>query len=188
MKPAEDNPRRKFLRQLTQLLFVVGVVIVAIPFFTSNDPTRNIQTQDIYVADMKAGDTRTTRWYGKGVFILKRSPAMLESLRKPNEGLLDPWSIHSEQPDASKNAYRSVRPEFLVFYRGCEGSGFPVEYQKKAEYFLDSAPHGVLICTYGGSVYDLAGRVYKAMPEKKNLAVPVYSFPEEGVLRLGELP
>ena len=186
MQPTEDNNRLRALRFIVQVMFLVGFVIVAIPFFSSTgDNIKALPVLDVPVADMREGDSRYVVWNNWPVFILKRSAGMLADLQVPNDNLLDPRSIHSQQPASAKNSYRSVTPGFFVSYLGCGDANYPVKYDPAIRH-LDNK-HGVLVC-WGdsGSMYDLAGRVYTGMPDKQNLAVPLYSFPEDGILRLGE--
>jgi ubiquinol-cytochrome c reductase iron-sulfur subunit len=187
MQATPDNVRRQLLRRLTTLMFLFGIVAVAIPFFsslsTTADPSVPIMSMDL--ADMRAAELRSVVWNGWPVYILKRSPAMLESLRQPDERLADPRSANSSQPDGMKNSYRSRSPDYLVVYLGCEIDHCPVEYRSGKD-IPGNFPQGALFCSCGGSVYDLAGRVYRGMPDEKNLAVPDYSISSAGVLRLGD--
>ncbi len=181
---ASDNPRKRLLRRLTQWLFLTGVVILAIPFFSSDDRSATVVAPlSINIADMQAGEWRTLVWNGWPVFILKRSPEMLEHLRAPVEELVDPWSKHSRQPDNASNVYRSVKPAFFVSYLGCSVLNCPLRYEA-----IDSTdrqqPPAQLVCSCNNSRYDLAGRVYSGSDDTSNLPVPEYDFPEAGILRL----
>lgn len=168
-------------------MFLVGAVALIIPFTSSlnTGPDAALPIMEVDVGDMRTGELRSLLWNGWPVYILKRSPQMLETLRKPDKRIVDPWSRESVQPDNMKNSYRSVRPEYLVVYLGCEIRRCPVEY-RAGENMLGDFPQGSLVCTCGSSAYDLAGRVYEGMPDDKNLAVPEYSFSSDGVLRLGD--
>ena len=184
MQPPKDNPRKRLLRQLTQLLFLLGLVIVAIPFFSSSSDNtgRSVVPLDVHVADMREGEFRSLSWNGWPVFILRRSPQMLAALRQPTDKLQDPWSKRSQQPDNASNVYRSVRPEYFVSYLGCSAVKCPLQYQSAAQH--GKGDEARLVCLCGNSQYDLAGRVYADSDDDANLIVPEYTFPQEGLLRL----
>jgi ubiquinol-cytochrome c reductase iron-sulfur subunit len=181
---ASDNPRKRLFRRLTQWLSLIGIVIVAIPFFSTDDRSATpVAPLSINIADMQEGEWRSLVWNGWPVFILKRSPEMLVHLRTPTETLIDPWSKHSRQPENASNVYRSVRPAFFVSYLGCSSLNCPLRY----EAILSSdtqQPPAQLVCSCSNSRYDLAGRVYSGSDDNKNLHVPEYDFPEPGILRL----
>lgn len=181
---AGDNPRKRLFRRLTQWLFLAGIVIVAIPFFSSDNRSgTGVEPLSINIADMQEGEWRSLLWNGWPVFILKRSPDMLVHLRTPVEALVDPWSKHSRQPDNASNVYRSVRPAFFVSYLGCTDLNCPLRYEAIVSTDKQQPP-GQLVCACGSNRYDLAGRVYSGSDENKNLQVPGYEFPEPGTLRL----
>lgn len=187
MQAATDNARRVLLRRLTMGMFLIGIIVLAIPFTSSlkTGPDASLPIMQVDVADMRPAELRALLWNGWPVYILKRSPQMLTSLREPDARLLDPRSRASKQPDTMQNSYRSASPEYLVVYLGCESLRCPVAY-KDAQDMQGDYPQGALVCTCGGSVYDFAGRVYQGMPDEKNLAVPEYAINPDGVLRLGD--
>lgn len=184
MQAPRDNSRKRLLRQLTQILFLAGIIIVAIPFFSggSEQLGRSIEPMDINVADMREGEFRSFTWNGWPVFILRRSAGMLATLRQPADDLLDPWSKRSEQPANAGNVYRSVKPAYFVSYLGCSAVKCPLQYQLPVQH--GRGDKALLVCACGNSTYDLAGRVYNGSDDKLNLPVPEYSFPAKGQLRL----
>ena len=72
---------------------------------------------------MRPGELRTVEWRGKPVFVLRRSPDMLDALARHDELLADPGSRRSDQPEYTRNAVRSVRPEIVVLEAVCTHLG-----------------------------------------------------------------
>ncbi len=58
------------------------------------------------------GVTKVVEWRGKSVWLLKRPPEQLADLEKIN-GLADPASVKSVQPEYARNTHRSIKPEVL---------------------------------------------------------------------------
>lgn len=111
------------------------------------------------------------------VWILKRAEHVVALLDKENPNLLDPNSENSIQPLSAKNRHRSIHPRYFIAYGVCthmgcspkfspEGGGAASKYKDDPQFF----------CPCHGSVYDLAGRVYKNVPAPRNLNVPNYEL------------
>ena len=63
-------------------------------------------------------------WRGRPVWILKRTPEMLERLPAAEPLLSDPGSaVSSQQPEYARNATRSIEPEVLVTVALCTHLG-----------------------------------------------------------------
>ncbi|MGD8743409.1 MAG: hypothetical protein PVH46_08280 [Granulosicoccaceae bacterium] len=179
--------QRQILERLLMAMIGFGLIMFMIPFFSNEeqDTESLYPVVDVDVSGLAPGDTLQLTWDDRPVLVLRRTPAMLEGLRSPGQLLADPWSKHSQQPAAAKNVYRSLVPEYLVVLSPCnEGT---VEYRPSA-IMEQQYPHGALVCSGTDSIYDLAGRVLEGMPDKHNLAVPVYRVIGDAVLRFGELP
>jgi ubiquinol-cytochrome c reductase iron-sulfur subunit len=179
--------QRQLLERLLMAMIGFGLIMLMIPFFSSEEQRTETAypVMDIDVSGLAPGDTLQLTWDDRPILVLRRTPAMLEGLRRPEQVLADPWSKQSRQPAAAKNVYRSLRPEYLIVESTCDGG--TVEYWHAAM-LGQRFPQGALVCVGNDSVYDLAGRVLSHMPDKHNLMVPPYQFVEEQVIRLGELP
>jgi ubiquinol-cytochrome c reductase iron-sulfur subunit len=177
---AADERRRVRLRGLTKLLFGIGLVLLAIPFLRSlqlPDETGTSRTSpwelSVDLTGLAEGEYRVLDWPGGQVGILHRSPQQLAALMQSTTPLQDPDSRHSRQPEAARNAHRSLQPEYFVFLaretlRQCAvrhaaaSSRWPEGFDEACE----------------GARFDLAGRIFAGSghPDQRNLTVPPYRF------------
>jgi len=146
---------------------------------------------EVDIAGLVPGELKTVEWRGKPVWILKRSPEMIESLKKPDAELADPNSERKPEeltPDYARNEYRSIKPEILVAVGICTHLGCsPVtRFQTGAQPSLPDDWTGGFLCPCHGSTFDLAGRVYKNKPAPDNLEVPRHMFVGDGKLVIGK--
>ena len=143
------------------------------------------------VSDLAPGQMKVVEWRGKPVWLLKRTPDMLESLKKTDNEVADPKSDVSftmKTPDYCKNETRSraEHKDLLVVvgicsHLGCSPSGpFPAG----ANVQLAGDPG--FVCPCHGSTFDLAGRVFKNKPAPQNLDVPPYMFLSDTKLVIGK--
>ena len=129
----------------------------------------------IDLTDLPPGTLRTVEWKGLPVWVLRRSPAMLQTLGSAQALLRDPHSLHSLQPSACRNAHRSLVPEWFVAIGLCTHQGCTPTLAD-AQGFL---------CPCHASRYDLAGRVFSQGPAERNLTIPDYRFDSPERLTLG---
>jgi ubiquinol-cytochrome c reductase iron-sulfur subunit len=124
---APKDPNRRFWLTTTAVAGGAGLTAIAIPFVASMAPSERARAigapASIDVQGMKLGELRTVEWRGQPVFVLRRSPEMLESLQRHDELLADPQSVRSVQPSYAKNTDRSIRPEFGVLVGICTHLG-----------------------------------------------------------------
>lgn len=146
---------------------------------------------EVDISSLTPGEMRTVEWRGKPVWILKRTPEMVESLKKTDAEVADPNSKRtdfSETPDYALNEWRSIRKDILVVvgicpHLGCSPSS---RFQTGAQPSLPDDWQGGFLCPCHGSTFDLAGRVYKNKPAPDNLQVPRYMFEGENKLVIGK--
>jgi len=136
---------------------------------------------EIDVAGMAPGEMRTVEWRGKPVWILKRSPEMVASLKKTDDKVADPESKRSPDqltPEYARNEYRSRKPELLVAVGICSHLGCSPSSRLApgAQPNLPDDWVGGFLCPCHGSTFDLAGRVFKNKPAPDNLEVPRHMF------------
>jgi ubiquinol-cytochrome c reductase iron-sulfur subunit len=138
------------------------------------------------VQSIKPGELRTVEWRGKPIFILRRTPEMLEALSTHDELLADPDSRRSEQPGYAANSTRSLNPELLVLVGLCTHLGcIPSFRPQPGAADIGASWPGGFYCPCHGSKFDLAGRVFKNVPAPTNLVVPPYEFASESALLIG---
>lgn len=188
----EINSRRRFLVAATTVVGGVATVGVATPFILSMMPSERAKAAgapvEIDISKLEPGQLLLVEWRGKVVWVLKRTPAMLESLDLlEEEGVLaDPDSEKDQQPEYAKNHTRSIKPETLVVEGLCTHLGCSPVFRK------DIAPEdlgedwlGGFFCPCHGSKFDLAGRVYKNLPAPTNLVVPPHAYLSDNLLLIG---
>ncbi|MBM4222403.1 MAG: ubiquinol-cytochrome c reductase iron-sulfur subunit [Gammaproteobacteria bacterium] len=174
-----DASRRAFLKMLSQLIGTVSVVLLGIPFLAAWLPSAKTRDQgapiEVDLSALPPGGLMTVAWRGKPVWILRRTQEEIDSLSNDNPMLSDPASLASEQPEKMRNIYRSIRPDILVLIGLCTHLGCIPTYKPEKGAINPKWPGG-FYCPCHGSMYDLAGRVFKGVPAPSNLAVPPYLF------------
>jgi ubiquinol-cytochrome c reductase iron-sulfur subunit len=191
MSKEEVNSRRRSLLISTGLVGAVGTVFAAVPFVKSMLPSARARAAgapvEVDIAGMQPGEIKTVEWRGKPVWIVRRTPEMLENLKQVEPLLVDPASKTEQQPEYATNATRSIKPETLVVVGLCTHLG--CSPQKKiaagAESDLGADWKGGFYCPCHGSKFDLAGRVYKNVPAPSNLLVPQHSYADATHIVIG---
>ena len=183
--------RRQVLAGATGVVGAIGATFVAVPFVGSWQPSEKAKAAgapvDADISALQPGQMMTLSWRGKPVWIVHRTPEMLERLATLDEFLRDPNSELSTQPEYCQNPTRARRPEYLVVVGICTHLGCAPLY-RPAPNSADMAENwrGGFFCPCHGSSFDLAGRVFKSVPAPTNLEIPPYRFLSEGRIRVGE--
>ncbi|THF65925.1 ubiquinol-cytochrome c reductase iron-sulfur subunit [Pseudothauera nasutitermitis] len=170
----------------------VAAVATAVPFVASLTPSERAKAAgapvEADVSKLAPGEMMTVEWRGKPVWILRRTEEMLASLEKTDAVVSDPESDRPMQPEYAKNKYRSIKPEYLVTVGICTHLGCsPSERFKTGnESGLGAEWSGGFLCPCHGSLFDLAGRVYRSMPAPDNLEVPPHQYLADTVLLIGD--
>jgi ubiquinol-cytochrome c reductase iron-sulfur subunit len=176
-----DARRRELLRHTAEAMGGIGLIAATYPLVAGLEPSERARAAGQPVqaswATLQAGELRSVAWRGKPVWLLRRSAAMIASLRTFNADLADPASQRSDQPSSCRNATRSLDPELFVAVGICTHLGCsPVLRLDNDE--LNASVHGVggFLCPCHGSRFDLAGRVVRNVPAPTNLEVPPYAL------------
>jgi ubiquinol-cytochrome c reductase iron-sulfur subunit len=163
----------------------------AIPFAASMFPSERAKAAgapvEVDISAIAPGEMKIFEWRGKPVWVIRRTPQMVDSLKTAAGRLTDPDSSASQQPAYAKNEYRSLKPDLMVMEGVCTHLGCSPQIRgadAKAEMGADWA--GGFYCPCHGSKFDLAGRVFRGAPAPTNLPVPPYSFLSDSTLRIGE--
>lgn len=191
MSEEADLSRRRFLTVATSVVGGIGAAFVAVPFVASFQPSARAQAMGgpVQVDISKLDDGAMVRvvWRGRPVWVLRRSPVMLERLASQAAALRDPESQESEQPDYTRNAHRSIKPEILVVVGSCTHLGCaPIERFDVGAADLGADWNGGFFCPCHGSKFDLAGRVFAGVPAPTNLAIPPHRFVGDKVVLIGD--
>lgn len=184
----------KTRRNLVVATSVVGgaaALGAAVPFVASMLPSERAKAAgapvEVDLSRIAPGQLEVVEWRGKPVWVIRRTPEMLASLKVAEARLSDPASEASEQPEYAENEFRSKQPELMVMEGVCTHLGCSPQLrtsEAKAEMGADWA--GGFYCPCHGSKFDYAGRVFRGAPAPTNLKVPPYSFVSETKLVIGE--
>jgi ubiquinol-cytochrome c reductase iron-sulfur subunit len=176
-----DLDRRRLLTQATAAAGAAGFVFTATPFVASWLPSERArmigEPVEVDVSKLEPGAMLTVAWRRKPVWVLRRSPSMLQQIEAARPFLLDPDSTGSLQPDYARNEARALNPEYLVLVGICTHLGCsPQPKFEAADPSVARDWPGGFFCQCHGSKYDLAGRVFKGVPAPANMTVPPYRF------------
>jgi len=192
---AVDRDRRRFLTLATTATGLLGAAVASVPFVRSMTPSARARARGANVVvdagRLEPGQMTTIEWRGRPVWLLRRTPAMLERLARNAPLLADPESrVTSQQPDYATNLYRSINPEYLVAVGLCTHLGcIPGQRLEAGEASgLGPAWPGGYFCACHGSKFDLAGRVFRNVPAPTNLVIPPYRYVAESVIEIGAGP
>lgn len=181
-----NNGRRLFLVGASVATAGVGAVGVAVPFVQSWTPSARAQNAgapvSVDVSKIEPGKNVIVEWRGQPVWIVRRTPEMVEGLASVTDELADPDSDVGQQPEYAKNEYRSIKPEYLVLLGKCTHLGCSPKYRPQPDVELEQ---GGFFCPCHSSKFDMAGRVYKGVPAPTNLEVPPHSYQDDTVLVIG---
>jgi ubiquinol-cytochrome c reductase iron-sulfur subunit len=170
----------------------VATVAAAVPFMASLAPSERARSAgapvEADISKLAPGQMMTVEWRGKPVWIIRRTQKMLDDLKTLDGKMVDPQSAKPQQPLYAKNATRSLKPELLVVigictHLGCSPSS---KFEEGAASGLGADWKGGFLCPCHGSLFDLAGRVYKNMPAPDNLEVPPYRYLSDAKIVIGE--
>jgi ubiquinol-cytochrome c reductase iron-sulfur subunit len=188
-----NKSRRRFLIGSTSLVGAVGGVGAAVPFVGSWNPSARALAAgapiSIDINRLTPGELLgpMPAWRGQPIFVMRRDEATLENLRSNIGHLADPQSENTaQQPAYARNEFRSRKPELMILvgictHLGCSPKLF-AEVQPQ-----DFAPDwkGGFFCPCHGSMFDLAGRVFRGVPAPSNLRVPPHYYVNDNVIVIG---
>jgi ubiquinol-cytochrome c reductase iron-sulfur subunit len=173
----------------------VGGLAAAVPFVASFAPSERAKAAgapvDVDISTLKPGEMATVEWRGKPVWIVKRTPEQLASLKLTDPLVADPESKRKPEeltPEYARNQYRSRKPDVFVAVGICShlGCSPTAKFTPGPQPSLPDDWQGGFFCPCHGSIFDLAGRVYKNKPAPDNLEIPPYVFLSDSKILIGE--
>lgn len=190
MSESTGFTRRHFLTVATVVTGGFGAVGAAVPFVASFRPSARAQALgapvEVDVSKLEPGALLKVEWRGRPIYVVRRTPEMLEQLKSAVPLLADPESEESVQPEYAQNEHRSIRPEFLVLEGVCTHLGCaPLQRFEVAPADLGPDWPGGFYCPCHGSKFDLAGRVFSGVPAPTNLSVPPYRYINDNTILIG---
>ncbi|OFZ87602.1 MAG: ubiquinol-cytochrome c reductase iron-sulfur subunit [Betaproteobacteria bacterium RBG_16_64_18] len=192
-KPEVNRARRNILIA-TGCAGGVATVASAVPFAASMLPSERAKAigapVEADISYLAAGEMMRVEWRGQPVWIVHRTKDMLDGIKADDDKVADPKSERKPDeltPEYARNEFRSIKPEYLVVVGICSHLGCsPSDRLKAQPEPFDPDWKGGFYCPCHGSLFDLAGRVYKNKPAPDNLAVPPYTFLSDTKLLIGE--
>ena len=170
-----NGTRRDFMNLLTNSVVVFGAATVAWPMISSLNPSQDVlalASTEVDISHIEVGQAITVKWRGKPVFIRHRTPEEIKAAEDVNlSNLRDP------QADDK----RVQKPEWLIVVGVCTHLGCVPQGQKPSE---PRGQFGGWFCPCHGSEYDTSGRIRRG-PAPLNLAVPVYTFESDTLVKIG---
>lgn len=172
----------------------VAAVATALPFAATMLPSERAKAMgapvEADISNLAPGEMMTVEWRGQPVWIVNRTKEMLDSVKANEPRVADPKSQRKPAeltPEYARNELRSIKPEYLVVVGICSHLGCsPQSSFKAGPEPYDPEWKGGFYCPCHGSLFDLAGRVYKNKPAPDNLKVPPYTYVSEGKILIGE--
>ena len=192
MDESEMPGKRRFLIAASGVAGGVASLGVAAPLFLSMFPSARARAAgapvEVDISKVEPGMMIRVEWRGQPVWVLHRTPEMLEDVKKMDSRVADPNSDASTQPPYAKNEFRSTKPEYLILIGICThlGCSPSAKLEAGAQSGLGDDWLGGFFCPCHGSKFDLAGRVLKDVPAPRNRVVPPYKFVTDARLIVGD--
>jgi ubiquinol-cytochrome c reductase iron-sulfur subunit len=189
---APDGSKRRFLLAATSVVGGVGAVAVAVPFVMSMNPSARARAAgapvEVDISKLEPGMMITVEWRGQPVWLVHRTPQMLENIPKLNALVADPQSTQPQQPAYVGRETRSIKPDYLVLVGICTHLGCSPSEKLTigADSGLGADWLGGFYCPCHGSKFDVSGRVFRGMPAPINLRVPPYTYLSDTRILIGQ--
>jgi ubiquinol-cytochrome c reductase iron-sulfur subunit len=187
-----DEKRRRLLLVATSGAGAVIAGAVAAPMLVSWFPSAKALAAgapiEADISKLEPGQQITLEWRGKPVWVLRRTPEMVDKLKSHDEVLVDPESKASKQPDYVKGPGRSIKPEVFIVEGVCTHLGCSPTLKKEIGAASDMGADwpGGYYCPCHNSRFDLAARVFKGSPAPTNMTVPPHRYASDTVVVIGE--
>ncbi|EGR4179168.1 ubiquinol-cytochrome c reductase iron-sulfur subunit [Vibrio cholerae] len=175
-----NQGRRRFLTATTAVVGGLGAVAVAVPFIKSWNPSAKAKAAgapvEVEISKLEEGQMVRVEWRGKPVWVVRRSQAVVEGLKNHENQLRDPNSDELQQPNYAQNPYRSIKPEYFIAvgictHLGCSPTYLPDSFSEQVQGVKSG-----FFCPCHGSKFDMAGRVFQAVPAPLNLVIPPHMY------------
>jgi ubiquinol-cytochrome c reductase iron-sulfur subunit len=185
-----NSGRRKFLTLTTGVVGAVGAAAVAVPFVKSWSPSEKAKAAgapvSVDISKIQPGQLIRVEWRGKPVWVVSRTPKIIEELASIDNKLRDPKSEEPQQPEYATNAGRSLKPELFIAvgictHLGCSPTYLPDSFNEQVE-----GVESGFFCPCHGSKFDMAGRVFQNVPAPLNLVIPPHYYVNDTTVLIGE--
>ncbi len=125
---ALDKDRRNWIA-ITCGAGAIGGATAVVPFVSTFAPSERAKAAGapvrVDIGALQPGDKMTVEWRGKPVWVMRRTPEQLKSIKHADALVADPNSDRKTYPvpEYAKNEYRSIKPEYLVAVGICPHLG-----------------------------------------------------------------
>jgi ubiquinol-cytochrome c reductase iron-sulfur subunit len=186
-----NKTRRRVLVAATSVVGAVGAGFALVPFVESMNPSAKARAAgapvEADISQLEPGAILRVKWRGKPVWVVSRTPEMLDALPTLDGHLVDPASTVPQQPEYCQNATRSIKEQYFVVIGICTHLGCSPTFRPEfAPDDLGGQWRGGFFCPCHGSRFDLAGRVFKGVPAPTNLVIPVHTYINDTTILVGE--
>jgi len=176
MDYGDDNTvtRRNFLTGAAALIAATGAAFAAVPFIRAMSPTKDLLAsgvQEFDISGIKPGELMTVIWRKQPVFILKRTPQMIEEAAQVKTSALS---------DPAEPEERATEPGLFVSLGICTHLGCIPKFMEK---MIETGASGFYCPCHGGKYDNLGRRLGGPPPE--NLHLVPYRLVEENRLIIG---
>ncbi|MCF8462623.1 MAG: ubiquinol-cytochrome c reductase iron-sulfur subunit [Rickettsiaceae bacterium] len=164
--------RRDFMVVTACSSAAIGAACALWPLIDSFNPAADVlaeSTLEYDLSNIQVGQEVVIKWRGKPVFISRRSPDEIASVRAVDINTLP-------DPQRDEDRVKPGHDEWLVTIGICTHLGC-VPIGKQGDY-------DGWFCPCHGSQYDASGRIRQG-PAPKNLEVPPYSFISDTKIKIG---
>jgi ubiquinol-cytochrome c reductase iron-sulfur subunit len=163
---------------------VIGLVVIiglSAAFFIPSEKGKDFQFLDIDISGLKTGKLAKYKFNGKPVWVLRRSPQMIEHLQALDPKFLKKQNYvkYSGFPELEKKALRSLADEYFVFEAKAPWSECEVAYVSPYQQ-VEISPslwQGGFHDRCTGHYFDAAGRLYNRTAYREPLVSPVVTGP-----------
>ncbi|WP_113907066.1 ubiquinol-cytochrome c reductase iron-sulfur subunit [Aliidiomarina celeris] len=184
-----DKGRRRFLTVATSVVGAAGAVGAAVPFIASWNPSAKARIAgapvEVKIDKVEPGQLIRAEWRGQPIWIVRRTETMLDSLNATDSRVRDPESNVQQQPAYAQNQHRSIRPEWFIAVGICTHLGCSPQFISRSFIEAEGVEAG-FFCPCHGSRFDIAGRVFQAVPAPTNLVIPPHYFVDDVTVIVGE--
>ena len=187
-----DQGKRRFLIGATSVVGGVGVVAAATPFVMSFFPSERAKAAgapvEVDIGKLEPGQKIDVEWRGKVVWIINRTPPMLDvaAEARPEARRPEFQRVAAARRTARTSTARS-RTTCSSMVGICTHLGCSPTYRPEVAP-ADLGPDwlGGFFCPCHQSKFDLAGRVYSGVPAPTNLPVPPHRYVTDTRIIIGD--
>lgn len=164
--------RRDFVTLTASAVAAVGAACAALPLVDSLNPAADVlalSSIEVDLSGIQPGQTITTKWRGRPVFIKNRTQEEIIQARAVSLSALP-------DPQCDEDRVKPGKDQWLVTIGICTHLGC-VPLANQGDY-------NGWFCPCHGSHYDTSGRIRKG-PAPLNLDIPAYEFISDTKIRIG---